>query len=235
MTKNNKKVDSGVHYEITQADYNLLVKHAKQVPELQQVLSRARAVQDDKIPVVPTKAVAAPVVASAAPNPVVKETTDDDVLKRVLGENYGNAVVYNYKTQTLSPKQYNGQEVLWDKNTEYWAKELKKLFNFHCAPIELVAYVTMQVAERDFPGFAKWTQPGKFVESNKNGCGLVGNLIIEEDLSKGPELFNKNAWLGYNYYTDTPDIAAQNCANDFACAITTLAPIEWELFFEYQR
>ncbi len=234
MADNNKKVSNNIHYEITQSDYNLLVKHAKQVPELQQVLSRARAIKDDKIPVVQSPSPAAPVVASAAPNPVVKATADD-VLKRVLGENYGNAVVYNYKTQTLSPKQYNGQEVLWNNSAEYWAKELKKLFMFHCAPIELVAYVTMQVAERDYPGFAKWTQPGKFVESNKNGCGLVGNLIIEEEPSKGPELLNKNAWLGFNYYADTPDLAAQNGANDFACAIVTASPIEWELFVEKQR
>ncbi len=235
MADNNKKVSNNIHYEITQADYNLLLKHAKQVPELQQVLSRARAVQDDKIPVVPTKAVAAPCGRVRGPDPVVKETTDDDVLKRVLGKNYGNAVVYNYKTQTLSPKQYNGQEVLWNKDSEYWAKELKNLFKFHLAPIELVAYVTIQVAERDYPGLAKWTQPGKFVESNKNGCGLVGNLIIEEDPSKGPELFNKNAWLGFNYYANTPDIAAQNGASDFACAITTVGSLEWELFVEYQR
>ncbi len=235
MADNNKKVSNNIHYEITQSDYNLLVKHAKQVPELQQVLSRARAVQDDKTPVVQSPSPAAPVGRVRGPDPVVKEQPTDDVLKRVLGENYGNAVVYNYKTQTLSPKQYNGQEVLWNKSTEYWAKELKKLFMFHCAPIELVAYVTMQVAERDYPGFAKWTQPGKFVESNKNGCGLVGNLIIEEEPSKGPELLNKNAWLGFNYYADTPGLAAQNGANDFACAIVTASPIEWELFVEKQR
>ncbi len=205
FAKNKDKVVRGVHYEMSQTDFDLMSDHLKQ---LQQILSRVHVVKSKKAPL---QAMATTALVTAE-----KEQLNISSLKRLFGANYKKVCVYNNENRTLLTKKYNGVEVDWDNNDTKNSEKLKELIDKEFPDFELVAQVTMLVSESDWPGWCEWTHANKHVKFDKNGKCIVGNMIIRNKKIGKLELWNSEAWIGMPYRDVDMELAAGRGASWFA-------------------
>lgn len=136
------------------------------------------------------------VEVASAPVAIEKEILTAVSLKRLFGVNYMNICVYNHDARKLLSKKYNGVEVYWDKNDIKNSERLKELIDNKFPEFELVAQVTMQVSDLDWPGCGEWKDTKKTVKFNKRGGCIVGNLVIRNKKTGALELYNSRAWFG---------------------------------------
>ncbi len=115
-------------------------------------------------------------------------------LKRLFGADYKYVCIYNNETQKLAADYYNGQYIYWGNDDTVCSKQLKEQFGATFPKFELVAQVIIQVANKDFPGWGKWTKEP--VNFDKNGNNAVANLIIRSKETRKLELLKGGAWFG---------------------------------------
>lgn len=117
------------------------------------------------------------------PAPVTK-------LKDVLSWHYNEVVKYNCTTFKVLNPIYNSYKV--DNDVTREAKKLKLLFS--TLGIKLAYVVLKQINTKDFPGRAKFTQPGKDIHTDATGRHIIYNFVIKDNEGNLKMMFP--GWLG---------------------------------------
>ncbi len=160
------------------------------------------------------------------------EQLTDEVLLRILGTNYHNVCVYNFETQHLLNKTYNGAPIYWNDDCTQKAQMLKGLVKCALPRFELVAMVTGQTTVKCYPGQATWG--AQDIEVSKDGEYFVGNMILRNVSTGRLESLNPNKWFGV-YGPDLSRLAPQLGAYEFLRRATDDLMFWKRMFYDIGR
>lgn len=127
---------------------------------------------------------------------------NNDFCKRLLGDYYMNAVVYDIENDISIGGKFNGQSLSGAKNKidlgfyRALALNAKNMFDNHFTDTELVALATMQGSVNEFMNY-DWILPGgNFQPNRKNRWDICLCNYITKDKATGKlGLFAPNSWF----------------------------------------
>lgn len=199
-------------YKISQSEKDEITKILQYIKNgtarINQILANAQIIQNGQSIVATPKP---ETVVPAAPKPetiVEKEKLTTNIIESLFGP-YQNLRVYNNEEERLIYRDYNDIKPYWDIGYTRAPQLLKKEFEEKFPEFELVAQVTMQVPECNFPGEQKWSSEQMVVRFSADGTCTVGNLIIRNRQTGKLERFNDTRWFGVSHHAEAR--AASKC------------------------
>jgi len=129
----------------------------------------------------------------------------------LLGPYNGNVVIYDHMKRELRPETYHGEKLTWFNEDIRNAASAKGYIDLSRPCLTVYRTLCMQVAEEDYPGFAKWTPSGKILTPTADGTCTVCNYVLWNEATGRYELLRADSWLGASDL-GFPDNAARNGA-----------------------
>ncbi len=125
---------------------------------------------------------------------VLGEKLTDEKMKQLFGVNYSGIMYYNYDTKSWCAERYLGYCMPFQDKVEKDAFVFKQVLEDEpdFRNFELVAFATMLIKNRYFPGVANKIVRPFF---NQKGSAVVGTIVVR-DIKDGKILPLSSDWVG---------------------------------------